>query len=344
MSNIMLEEIHEQPEVLDRLFDEGWTRILGVGRALRAHGFRFVMLFARGTSDNAAYYGKYLIENLLGLPTALGSPSSFTLYGANLDLRDVLVVGISQSGESKDILESLRLTQRMGAVIVSVTNSESSSLAAIADYHLPLLAGSERSVAATKTYTAELLVLYLLVRAMGGKELLNEEERKLPDQIRQALGVEWIGTERYRYAEYMTVVSRGYNLATAKEAALKLMETNYLFASAFSAADLRHGPIAMIGDNFPVLAFVPPGKARLGMLELVNKLTSDNEAELLIVGDEEAMNPIASARFTVPESTSEALSPVLYAVPAQLLAEHLARTKGRNPDAPRGLNKVTETW
>lgn len=231
----------------------------------------------------------------------------------------------------------------MGASTISVTNDESSSLAATANFHLPLRAGPERSVAATKTYTAELLVLYLLVKALRGEESVGAEARRLPEWLQQVLEGEWKGAERYRYAEYMTVVSRGYNLATAKEAALKLMETSYLAADAFSAADLRHGPIAMIGRDFPVLAFVPPGRARSGMMDLVKSLGIERGAELLIVGDEGAC-AAASAFFPVAASCSEEISPILFAVPPQLLAEQLARMKGRDPDAPRGLSKVTETW
>jgi len=339
----MLEEIHEQPEVLSAVLDEGWPEVLDASRTLRDRGFRFAMLAARGTSDNAAYYGKYLFENLLGVPTALASPSSFTLYGAKMDLRDVLVLGISQSGESRDVLEVLRRAGRLGAQTLSVTNGGSSSLAGAADFHLSLRAGPERSVAATKTYTAELLVLYLLVRALRGEEDAGAEARRVPGWVEEVLRTEWTGAERYRYAEYVTVVSRGYNLATAKEAALKLMETSYLVADAFSAADLRHGPIAMIGRDFPVLALVPPGRARAGVMELVHSLTAERGAELLVVGDEDAA-AAASASFPVTAPCPEELSPILFAVPPQLLAERLARLKGRDPDAPRGLNKITDTW
>jgi glucosamine--fructose-6-phosphate aminotransferase (isomerizing) len=343
MYSRMLEEIREQPEVLTRVLDEGWPEVLDAGRALRARGFRFAMLAARGTSDNAALYAKYLLENFLGVPAALASPSSFTLYGARMDLRDALVVGVSQSGESKDVLETLRRARGMGAPTLSVTNDEASSLAEAADFHLFLHAGDEKSVAATKTYTAELLALYMLVEALRGEKQPSAEAQRLPEWSRAVLRGEWEGAERYRYADYMTVVSRGYNLATAKETALKLMETSYLVAGAFSAADLRHGPIAMIGRDFPVLAIVPPGEARPGVLDLIGSLAIERGAELLVVGDGEATAE-ATARFQIPVPCPEELSPVLYAIPPQLLAEGLSRLKGRDPDAPRGLSKVTETW
>lgn len=343
MTTRMHQEIHEQPEVLARIMDEGWPEVLEAGHALQDRGFRFVMLAARGTSDNAAYYAKYLFENLLGLPTTLASPSAFTLYRAEMDLRNVLVVGISQSGESPDVLETVRQARGMRAPTLSITNDESSSLAEVADFHLFLRAGDEHSVAATKTYTAALLVLYLLVEALQGKGELGVDVRQLPDWSRSVLEETWQGIERYRYAEHMAVVSRGYNLATAKEAALKLMETSYLFADAFSAADLRHGPIAMIGRDFPVLTIVPPGTGRSVMMNLIDSLVAEHGAELLVVGDQEATGE-ASASFTVPGECPEELSPILYAIPPQILAESLSRIKGRDPDAPRGLSKVIETW
>jgi glucosamine--fructose-6-phosphate aminotransferase (isomerizing) len=167
--------------------------------------------------------------------------------------------------------------------------------------------------------------------------------RRLPELSREVLEAQWEGTERYRYAQYMVVTSRGYNLATAEEAALKLMETTYVVAQAFSAADLRHGPIAMIGHDFPVLAIAPPGRAQPGVRSLVENLR-DRGAELLVISDERPMLDKASARFPVPGSLPEELSPILCAIPIQLLAENLARLKGLNPDSPRGLSKVTETW
>jgi glucosamine--fructose-6-phosphate aminotransferase (isomerizing) len=339
----MYEEIREQPDVLAEILQEGWSSVHAAARNLREQGFRSVMIAARGTSDNAALYAKYLFEVRLGVPTALASPSTFTLYGGTMDLEDVLVIGISQSGESKDVLEVVRKAREVGAATLAVTNEETSSLARTAGFHLWLRAGLERSVAATKTYTAELLTLYLLVAALGGAGEPEAAARRLPEQARRILETDWKGVARYRYADYMTTVSRGYNFATAKEAALKLMETTYVVAQAFSAADLEHGPIAMIGRDFPVVAIAPPGKTQRGMSSLVETL-GDRGAELVVIGADRTMLDKASATFSVPDSLPEELSPVLYAIPIQLLAENLARLKGFDPDAPRGLSKVTETW
>jgi glutamine---fructose-6-phosphate transaminase (isomerizing) len=339
----MLKEIHEQPEVLARVLDEGWTEVLAAARSLRERGFRFAMLAARGTSDNAALYAKYLFEVILGVPTALASPSAFTLYGSEMKLDDVLMIGISQSGESRDVLETVRRSGELGASTLSVTNGEASAMAGAADHHLYLRAGAEESVAATKTYTASLLVLYLLVEALRGEQTPSAGARELPAAAREVLGTGWEGTERYRYADHLVVTSRGYNLATAKEAALKLMETTYVVAEAFSAADLRHGPIAMIGQDFPVIAIVPPGRVREGMHALVETLW-ERGAEVAVICDDGALARRAGVSFEVPCSCPEALSPVLYAMPPQILAHDLARLKRIDPDAPRGLSKVTETW
>jgi glucosamine--fructose-6-phosphate aminotransferase (isomerizing) len=339
----MSTEIREQPEVLERILDEGWPEARSASRALREGRLRSVMIVARGTSDNAALYAKYLFEVLLGLPTALASPSVFTLYESRMNLEGVLVVGLSQSGESQDVLETVRRSGELGARTLAVTNDEASAMAKAAQHHLLLRAGKEESVAATKTYTAELLVLYLLALALKGEESLGNEVLGLPELSREVLEASWEGTERYRYAKYMVVTSRGYNLATAEEAALKLMETAYVVAQAFSAADLRHGPIAMIGQDFPVVVIAPPGKVQQDLRFLVDGL-KDRGAEFVAISDDSSILERASAKFEVQVRCSDELSPILYAVPIQLFAENLAQLKGLNPDSPRGLSKVTETW
>ncbi len=343
MKNHMYDEIHEQPEVLATILEEEWGRVISAARTLRSRGFRFAMLTARGTSDNAAIYAKYLFEVSLGIPTALASPSTFTLYKGRMNLDDVLVVGISQSGESKDILETVGRTRELGASTLAITNDDGSSLAGAAEMHFSLRAGKERSVAATKTYTAQLLLLYLLIAALKDEEP-GADARHLPDRAGSVLADgEWENTARYRYAEHLVVSSRGYNFATAREAALKLMEATYVVAEGFSAADLRHGPMAMIGSDFPVVAVVPPGRARSDVEALVEEL-ANRGAELVVIAEDSTVVDKGAAGFRVPVSCPEELSPILYALPAQMLAHDLALLKGLNPDAPRGLSKVTETW
>ena len=339
----MHEEIHEQPEVLGRILDEGWEEIKRAGHGLRNNDLRSIIIAARGTSDNAAYYAKYLFEVLLGIPTVLASPSVFTLYEGEMDLRGMLVVGISQSGESQDILETVRQSKKLGATALTITNGEGSSMAEIAETHFFLRAGEEESVAATKTYTAQLMVLYLLASALKGEDSLRKDVLNLPEGARQILESGWEGTGRYRYAQYMMVTSRGYNLSTAQEAALKLMETSYVMAQPFSAADLEHGPMAMIGQDFPVIAIVPPGKVRSGLRDLLASLR-ERGAEVAVISDDEDLTKEAPASFLLPVSCPEELSPILYAIPPQIFAHDLSILKGLNPDSPRGLSKVTETW
>lgn len=339
----MYQEIHEQPEALQRILDDAWGEIKSAGHELSRNGLRSVMIAARGTSDNAGLYGKYLFEVLLGIPTALASPSAFTLYETQMNLEDVLVMGISQSGESKDVLETVRRSGELGARTLTITNDEGSSMAEVADNHFFLRAGEEESVAATKTYTASLLVLYLLTAALRGDEDPSDEAQRLPDLARKTLETEWKGAERYRYAEHLVTTSRGYNLATAQESALKLMETNYVVAEAFSAADIQHGPMAMIGQNFPVVAIVPPGKAGPGMRELVKAL-DERGAEVVVVSEDEELVGKAAAGFQIPSSCPEDLSPLLYMLPLQVFAHDLALLRRLDPDSPRGLSKVTETW
>lgn len=260
-----------------------------------------------------------------------------------MKLDDVLVIGISQSGESRDVLETVRRSKELGAPTLSVTNDEGSSMAGAADHRRPLRAGAEKCVAATKTSSAELLLLYLLVEALKGAETPGAEARALPGKTRTLPGSAWDGTARYRYAGQMVVTSWGYNLSTAQKAALKLMETSYVVAQPFSEADLKHGPIAMVTRDSQVLAIVPPGKVRSTMTGLVETL-GERGAELVIVTDDEKTLGRSAAGFHMPVSCAEEASPVLYAVPPQLLAHDLSLLKGLDPDSPRGLNKVTESW
>lgn len=339
----MEREIREQPEALGRVLEGAWPEARAAAGDLRERGFRSAVLAARGTSDNAALYAKYLFEVVLGVPTALASPSTFTLYESGMRLDDVLVIGISQSGESRDVLETIRRSEELGAATLSVTNDEDSSMARTADHHLFLRAGTEESVAATKTYTTSLLALYLLVEALNGADVPSDEAARLPEQAREVLASGWEGTARYRYADRMVVTSRGFNLPTAQEAALKLMETSYVFAQPFSEADLRHGPVAMVTQDFPVLAVVPPGRARSTVTDLVDALHRRG-AEMVVISVDGGVQGKAAAGFRVPISCPEELSTVLYAIPPQLLAHELSTLKGLDPDSPRGLSKVTESW
>ncbi len=339
----MAAEIKEQPEVFARVLEEGRPRIVETAKAVQARHPRFVLFVARGTSDHAALYAKYLVETCLGLPAGLVSPSTMTMYDAHPQLQDVLFVAVSQSGASPDLIEPLSRARAGGAITVAITNAPDSPLAQAAEYHLDILAGPERAVAATKTYTAELLTLYLLFTALG--DVCTDEVDALPEQAAEVLRLEPEVARlavRYRFAEQLVVTSRGYNYPTARETALKLMETSYLVAHGFSGADLVHGPMAMIQRGFPVLAIVPEGAGGMGLRPVLAELQK-LAADTLVVGDPAAMS-LGTVGLPVPLAVPEVLSPLVLILPLQQFAFHLARERGSDPDEPRGLTKVTETW
>ncbi len=340
---LMAAEIKEQPEIYARILREGRRHIRKVVRAIAARKPRFVMFVARGTSDHAALYAKYLVETRLGLPAGLASPSTMTIYDARPDLRDVLVLAISQSGSSPDLLDPVARARVAGAITVAITNAPDSPLATAAEFHLDMLAGPERAVAATKSYTAELLTLYLLIEALAGGD--GAAARTLPERAAAVLAREdevAALAVRYRFAEQIVVTSRGYNYPTAREVALKLMETSYLVAHAFSGADLLHGPMAMIERGFPVIAIVPVGPGGAALRPVLERLR-EREADTLIIGDPEAAR-LGTVGLALPEAGPEILTPLLTILPMQQFAWYLARQRGGDPDQPRGLQKVTETW
>lgn len=344
----MATDIVEQADGYGRLLADGVGSISAVARRIAERRPRFVLFTARGTSDHAALYAAYLTEIRLGVPAGLASPSSITVYGARPDLAGALVVGVSQSGGSPDLVEVVRVARASGALTLAVTNSTDSALADAAELHVDVLAGHERAVAATKTYTAELLALLVLVEAVRGGGSLDAATRveldRLPVLAARVLDdptpVELAA--RYRFADRLVTTGRGYAYPTAREAALKLMETSYLSALAFSGADLLHGPLAMTDPDVPVLAAVGAGPGGQAMREVLAKL-AERRADILVVGSADAAAvPPNTVRVATP-LVDERLAPLLDILPLQRLALALALARGEDPDAPRGLHKVTET-
>ena len=340
---LMEAEIAEQPAMLERLLAAGDADIRQVADAVRRRDPSMVLLVARGTSDHAALYLKYLIEVRLGLPVGLCSPSAHTLYGASPWGTHTLVIGISQSGSSPDLVATLASARIAGATTLAVTNAPTSDLAKAAELTLDVHAGLEQSVAATKTYTAELLTASRLVEAMQG---LNSGARDVPAAAAAALddptGTVAQVAHELTEARNLVVTGRGFAYPTAREAALKLMETCYLPALAFSAADLRHGPFALLAPGVPVLVLAPAGRTRTAMVELV-ELISATGALAISVGPGPA--PSGSVRhITTTHDLAEDLAPIVDVIPLQRLALEIARAKGLNPDQPRSLRKVTETF
>ncbi|GAB3667618.1 SIS domain-containing protein [Streptomyces sparsus] len=341
---IMSGEMAEQPAVLRRILSEGAPKIREVAEQIAARNPRFVLLTARGTSDNAALYAKYLLEVQLGKPCGLTSMSTTTAYGAKPDLTDCLVITVSQSGGSPDLVASTQAARDAGAITLSVTNNADSPLAAVSEFHIDVLAGPEKALPATKTYTAELLALYLFVDGMRGGDGVDRA-KVLPDLAEQILArqdeVKQLAG-RYRFAERMVLTSRGYGYPTAKEAALKLMETSYIPALSYSGADLLHGPLAMVDNVSPVIAIVTDGKGGQALQPVLDRL-KDRGADLVVVGPKAQVDG-ASAGFVLPtDGVVEELQPILEILPLQMLAYEVTIARGQDPDAPRALAKVTET-
>lgn len=343
----MAVDIGEQPEVYARLSEPVHADpVAAVAAQIAARRPRHVVLTARGTSDHAALYAAYLAEIRLGLPAGLASPSAVTVFGARPDLSAALVIGVSQSGGSTDLVEVLRVAREAGAITLAVTNDPGSALAETAEFAIDIAAGPERAVAATKTYTAELLTLLMLMEGVrAGDGALPAEERAalavLPELAALTLADPAPGelAGRYRFADRIVTTGRGYAYPSAREAALKLMETSYLAALAFSGADLLHGPLAMTDPDVPVLAVVGDGPGGRAMRDVLAKL-GERRADVVAVGP----NPVpgAAAQLRVP-SLDERHAPLLDILPLQQLALALALARGEDPDSPRGLNKITNT-
>jgi glutamine---fructose-6-phosphate transaminase (isomerizing) len=342
----MLEEIREQPATLERTLQAQRKPIEELRALLGRNPPRLIMLAARGTSDNAAQFGRYLLEIATGIPVTLAAPSIFTLYNAPFRFDGVLAVGISQSGESTDTNLVLERARDQGARTIGIVNEPGSALARIAEHVFQVHAGRERSVAATKTYTGQLLVLYLLAYALGANIALDDLAR-VPEWASRALELEpeiARRAERYRFMERAVVVGRGLNYATAFEFALKLMETCYVVAERFSSADFLHGPIAMVEASFPAFLFAPGGVTWPGLREMIEKLIQ-LQAETLVItdaGNREAVG-FGGRAVAVTAEIPELFTPIPYIVPAQLFAASLAAQKGLNPDQPRTLTKITRT-
>ena len=316
-----------------------------LAKAIRERDIRYVVIAARGSSDNAATYGKYLLGACCQLPVALATPSLFGIYGTPPRLDGALVLGISQSGQSPDIVAVLKEARAQGVLTAAITNEVTSPLALAADHVIELHAGAERSIAATKTYTAQLGAVAMLGAALCGEPARWDELARAPADMEQTIAAaEPIAgrAARYRYMETCAVIGRGYNYATAFEIALKLKELTYVIAEPYSSADFMHGPLAIVEHGFPALVVAPQGVIYPEMLAFMGQLR-EREAELLVISDQQDALELAITPLPLPVTAPEWLSPITAVIPGQILAMHLTLAKGYDPDHPRGLRKVTET-
>jgi glucosamine--fructose-6-phosphate aminotransferase (isomerizing) len=342
----LADEIREQPAVLARLLEKQAPTIREVARSLAGRRIHGVFLAARGTSDNAGVYAQYVWGAYNRLPVALAAPSLFTLYARPPRLGDMLVVGVSQSGQSPDIVSVLEEARRQGAPTLAIGNEADSPLARAADAFVDVCAGREAAVAATKTYTAELMAIAMLSAALEGDEERWRELAAVPALVEEVLarGEEIAErAERYRFMEHCVVLGRGFNYATAFEWALKLKELAYVIAEPDSSADFQHGPVAMLERGFPVLAVAPGGAVFKDTLGLLSRLVNERLVELVVISDREEVLSLAHTPLRLPASPPEWLSPIATIVCAQLFCYHLTRAKGFDTEAPRGLRKVTLT-
>jgi glutamine---fructose-6-phosphate transaminase (isomerizing) len=340
--SLMIDEITEQPAVLERTINEESSKVSALRDFLRKREIDLIVLVARGSSDNACQFGRYLLETTVGIPVSLAAPSVYTLYNAKLNLKRALVVGVSQSGEGTDINTVLEQAKNSGAFTLGITNEADSTMAKIADETLLIHAGREKSVAATKTYTGQMLHFYHLAAALADN---NIDFEKIPNYAAQALvlreKVEEL-VERYVFMENCVVVGRGMNYGNSYELALKLMETCYVVAERFSSADFFHGPLAIIERRFPVIMFAPKGVTKQSSIDLLIRLQELHADSLSITNDAEIAK-LSSRNLMMPNDIDEFLSPIPFVIPAQLFAAYLSAAKGIDADAPRSLSKVTKT-
>jgi glucosamine--fructose-6-phosphate aminotransferase (isomerizing) len=341
----MLEEIRQQPDVLARILQQERGKIRELGETLRKRSIRLIILVARGSSDNAAQFGRYLLEIATGIPVSLAAPSIYTLYGAKLRLDHALVVGVSQSGEGEDINRVLAEARACGAFTIGITNEAGSSMVNSVDVPLLIHGERERSVAATKTFTGQMMIFYLLAEALAGNSAVTRGFERVPEFCAKTLAHEAAIRElapRYAFMENCVVLGRGLLYGNAFELALKLMETCYVVAVPFSTADFFHGPLAMVERHFPVILFAAPGAMMPGVQNLAYRLKELRAETVAITSDEELTTICSRVVPMLPEIT-EFLAPIPYIIPAQLFAALLAEAKGLDPDTPRSLSKVTRT-
>jgi glucosamine--fructose-6-phosphate aminotransferase (isomerizing) len=340
------EEILEQPAAVGRLLDSAPAAFAPISDAVRSRRPRFVVIAARGTSDNAGIYAQYLLAIRNGLTVALAAPSTVTLYGARPNMAESLVVGISQSGRSPDIVAVVEEARRQGALTIALTNDPDSALAEIADHVIDLRAGPELATAATKTYTTELLAAALLSTALDPPSPSESADlARLPALLTEALTAGPHARDlaaAHADRQRAVVLGRGYSYPSAREWALKLQEMALVAAMSYSAADFEHGPLALAEPGLPVLAVAPSGPELDAQIDLLTRLKQDHGARLLVVSDASAARDIDEG-LALPAGIPPWLAPIVEIVPAQLYAYHLTVARGLNPDHPRSISKITET-
>jgi glucosamine--fructose-6-phosphate aminotransferase (isomerizing) len=342
----LIDEIREQPEVAARLLREAPADLRPLVAAVRRRDIAYVLIAARGTSDHAAVYAQYALGAIALLPVALATPSLLTRYGVAPRVGAALVLGISQSGRSPDVVEVLSEARRQGAVTAAITNEPESPLAGAADHVVALRAGAEASVAATKTYSASILAVAMLAAELADDDARRRELAGVPELMRQAAALQGTATAVARRHQAMSdavVLGRGYHLATALEWALKLKELAYVRAQGYSTADFQHGPAASLAPAGHVLAVSTGRPMRDELIAVLTELRRDRQAHVLLVGGDAGDAALVDAHLPLPSAVPEWLAPLAAIVPIQLFCAALGAARGIDAEHPRGLRKVTLT-
>jgi glucosamine--fructose-6-phosphate aminotransferase (isomerizing) len=347
------DEIAEQPDRAADLLARGTEGVAGIAAALAGRTIDLVLVAARGSSDHAAIYAQYLFGALQRIPVALAAPAITSVYGIEPRMERALVIGISQSGRSPDVVGVIESARRQGAPTVAITNDPASDLATAAEHVIDIGAGAERATAATKTYSLSLLAVAMLVASLEGGTGFGGDAAtrrtalaRLPQAMREALGTE-SAAERAASAraqlDQCVVLGRGFEYATVREWALKLKELAQVAADPYSAADFQHGPLALIEPGYPILAVAPSGATLPGMRELLSRLREQHGVDLLVISDDPETRGLGTDALATPASPAEWLSPIVSVIPAQLFAYHATRARGLDTEQPRWISKVTLT-
>ncbi len=338
-STLMFREAHSAAALIAAQLDANAATIAQLTARLRAKPPRFIVTCARGSSDHAATFAKYLFETQLGLCTASASPSVSSVYAAPLQLDSALFVAISQSGKSPDLVRNAQAARDAGAQVLALVNTEDSPLAAVAHDVIALRAGPERSVAATKSYLCTLSALIQLAAAWSGSRELDQALTTLPGALQRSWGLDWSAlTDGLADAHNLFVLGRGLGLGAAQEAALKFKETSGLHAEAFSAAEVRHGPMALIGRGFPLLVFAQDDGTQAGTLAAAAEFRARG-AQVFVA----APGDPAGSTLPLVEAVHPVCAPLLHVQSFYRACNRLALRRGHDPDLPPHLNKVTET-
>lgn len=340
------EEILEQPEAAARLLDRQSEALDDLAAAIRARDVRHVVIVARGSSDHAAIYAQYVLGIRHGLTVGLATPSVVSVYGGDPAVSDALVIAISQSGASPDIIAVVDAARRQGALTVALTNAVDSPLAAAADRTIDLSAGPERSIAATKSYTMSLLAVAALSAALTGDATDRAVLASVPEALAAVLAVEPVMREvaqAHAAADRALLVARGYEYATAREWSIKVKELAHVFADPYSAADFAHGPVALLEDGVPLIAIVRDGPTADSLIAQLANLRTDLAPDLTVLSDRPDALALATRPVALPTVPAEWVAPIATIVAGQFHAMYSTIARGRDPENPRSIRKVTRT-